>query len=193
MKKALAVLLALSFMTGCAIGEGQVDEYAVPRMEGTAYYLEKGQKYIVGDGGIEPGEYHLKGLELEAVVSLKEGSVLDCKGWIILDSYLGFAALNGLIEGGLESVAAPVQTFTVEAGEYVVGEDIPAGTYSIEALEGSSASVIIHKADGQLVKSELLWYERGRRIGKIEILDGYTVKVGGGGCRFGAPGGVSFD
>lgn len=165
-----------------------------PTLINGSYYLDTAGNYMVGDADghfitgddcIPAGEYQLVIVDcMVAEVSLSPGTMLTTSG----ANLISLTPIEG--EG---NPAVQSSGFTAEAGTYTAGVDFPAGTYSIEALEGSSASVAIYGTDGRLVQSEMLWHEKGRRIGRIEILDGYTVEVGGGGCRFGEPGGITFD
>lgn len=85
------------------------------------------------------------------------------------------------------------QSFRAESGTYVAGIDFPAGTYSIRSAGDSTSSIIVHDTAGGLIENAFLWEKKGKRVGKCEILEGYTISVGSGGCYFSAPGGITFE
>lgn len=67
---------------------------------------------------------------------------------------------------------------TVPAGHWKVGQDIPAGAYSVRAANTSVSSRTLfncENASGNTV--EYMYLSSDRQLGKIELLEGYTVEV----------------
>ena len=79
---------------------------------------------------------------------------------------------------------------TVPGGRWVVGEDIPAGTYSIMPTK-MGGYVRIQSPDGKLIISQGIRKEENS-IGKIELLAGYIVEVENGSVIFAPPKGLGF-
>lgn len=65
--------------------------------------------------------------------------------------------------------------------------------YSIYSPSDSSSTIEIYDTDGNLVNGSFLKEATGERIGKCEILDGYTIVVDSAGCYFSAPSGITFE
>ncbi len=75
------------------------------------------------------------------------------------------------IERGLAKSA------TVYSGVYVVGTDIPAGVYSIETVKGAADHLIVRDATGKQIGSYAIGTSSNRSpIGRLELLDGYTIE-----------------
>ena len=75
--------------------------------------------------------------------------------------------------------------FEVPPGIYTVGEDFPSGVFTIKNAEGSSLfNISVYDADGSSVFSDGFWADEGVYLGKIELLDGYTVEIDQGGAFF---------
>ena len=90
--------------------------------------------------------------------------------------------------------SSSVVSFTAAPGIYTVGVDFSSGVYSIRCADGSSWCIATAKdSDDKLVLSQVLNLEDGNYVGKIELLDGYVVKVENGSARFEAAIGVVFD
>lgn len=64
---------------------------------------------------------------------------------------------------------------TVPAGDYVIGQDIPAGTYSLSLPSGSLASMITVNS---IEKFHSLTGSQG--VGKIELKDGDDISITAG-------------
>lgn len=64
----------------------------------------------------------------------------------------------------------------VPAGKYTVGDDIPAGTYTITYDGKILASVTVKSSAEKYLFSETL--STGQKIGKLELSDGQIVEVG---------------
>ena len=79
---------------------------------------------------------------------------------------------------------------TVPGGTWIVGEDIPVGTYSIMPTK-TGGYVRITDAKGKLVISQGVRKEE-TSIGKIELLDGYIVEIENGSVIFTPPKGLGF-
>ena len=79
---------------------------------------------------------------------------------------------------------------TVPGGEWVVGEDIPAGEYSISPTK-MGGYVHIYDAKGKTLVSQGVRKE-DNSIGKVELLDGYVVKIENGSVIFAPPKGLGF-
>lgn len=63
---------------------------------------------------------------------------------------------------------------TVPAGEYTVGEDIPAGVYSITAIEWMAA--ITYKKPNAYVKDSFV-ISKGESVNKINLPEGTTIVI----------------
>ena len=75
--------------------------------------------------------------------------------------------------------------FEVPPGIYTVGEDFPAGVYTIKNADGSSLfNISVHDVDQRSVFSDGFYADEGEYLGKIELLDGYTVKIDQGAALF---------
>lgn len=79
---------------------------------------------------------------------------------------------------------------TVPAGQWTVGEDIPAGTYSISP-SGRGAYVRFIDAKGGLIDSHIIRSE-SNAIAKITLPVGYVVEVDDGVVIFAPPKGLGF-
>lgn len=74
----------------------------------------------------------------------------------------------------------------VPAGFWVVGQDIPAGVYSISVADKSGAYLTVSDASGRYVTYGGIRKEKDA-IGKIELKDGFTVEIDGGPLHFAPP------
>ena len=92
---------------------------------------------------------------------------------------------------------APIEdsvSFTASPGIYTVGVDFPAGVYSVRCADGESLfNIIVKNEKGSSVFSDGFWADKGEYLGKIELLDGYSVSIDQGKAYFSAPGGIVFD
>lgn len=79
----------------------------------------------------------------------------------------------------------------VPAGFWIVGQDIPAGVYSISVADKSGAYLTVSDASGRHVTYGGVRKEKDT-IGKIELKDGYSVEIDGGPLHFGPPVSLSF-
>jgi hypothetical protein len=64
---------------------------------------------------------------------------------------------------------------TVPVGTYIVGEDIPAGNYTIRCAEDDCFSFDVRTATGKLVFSEFVY--SGDHIGKVILQNGNKVEI----------------
>ena len=62
---------------------------------------------------------------------------------------------------------------TVPTGDWIVGIDIPAGYYSIRPVK--YGYIKIKDTKGSLYFSDAM--DEGETIGKIELLDGYSIRI----------------
>ena len=66
----------------------------------------------------------------------------------------------------------------VPEGTYIVGVDIPAGSYTVRP-ESSQAYVNVYDAYGNFVDNTHMTKKDGEYIGKLVLTENQTVKVGG--------------
>ena len=98
------------------------------------------------------------------------------------------------LPSGLDSLLPASASFTVPVGEYKVGPDIPAGSYSVRCADGVSVVTVSCDNDrGLNFLIEILHSESGEYIGQLILEDGYTVKIRNGSAYFSAPSGIIFD
>lgn len=90
-------------------------------------------------------------------------------------------AINAEIIGRAEWTGADVP-----AGFWIVGQDIPAGVYSISVADKSGAYLTVSDASGRYVTYGGVRKEKDT-IGKIELKDGFTVEIDGGPLHFAPP------
>lgn len=124
-------------------------------------------------------------------------------GWYTLSNSDGIVISSFFLpDGGSVSLPdsftlAPLESgvsFTVAPGVYTVGVDIPAGTYSVRCADGESLfNIDVCNEEQWTVFFDGFWADKGEYLGKIELLDGYSVKIDQGKAYFSAPGGVVFD
>ena len=88
------------------------------------------------------------------------------------------ACVNYEIEcrGLSASNASSQKEVTVPPGEYTVGQDIPKGTYTVEA-SGIIAVMTVHDADGSIDAMHSV--QPGSPIGKLVLKEGQTVEITG--------------
>lgn len=75
----------------------------------------------------------------------------------------------------------------VPAGEYIVGEDIPAGAYTVTT---SSMMLMVAVDDGMSAIHTLM---NGDSIGKLVLEDGQKLQINGGAAVFSVYQGISFE
>lgn len=85
-----------------------------------------------------------------------------------------------------------VKGFTLEAGIYTVGTQVPPGLYSIEAMPDNFANYRIKDDSGKSVLVGVVDFERNGRIGSIQLLDGFTVEFDRK-VRFGPASGLQYE
>lgn len=104
------------------------------------------------------------------------------------------AELQQLYTNVLSALSASenAASFSVDGGIYTAGVDFPVGKYCIEALEGSFANYDIYDADGHLVLGGVIDTDGDKKIGNIEMLEGYVFKSDRG-AHFAPPAGIHFD
>ena len=107
---------------------------------------------------------------------------------MILLAASAFAEFADLTLEDLQAQAARIQAeinarmgdgFQLYPGQYIVGEDIPAGKYRVETVK-SYGIVTVYKADGRLLLSEFLNAtdpDDNAVIGKVALEDGMTVEI----------------
>lgn len=64
---------------------------------------------------------------------------------------------------------------TVPVGIYIVGEDIPAGNYTIRCGEDTGFNFVVRTATGKLVFSQYVY--SGDHIGKVILQNGNKVEI----------------
>ena len=95
----------------------------------------------------------------------------------------------------LEALKRPEWKETVvPSGEWVVGTDIPSGTYSISIIDGDSAYI---KIEGPFSLYDSFFYNQNiksekENIGRIELKEGYVITISGGTLLFAPPKGLDF-
>ena len=90
-------------------------------------------------------------------------------------SSMSFEELKALQQAISQEIVTRPEWKEVEvpSGIWTVGEDIPAGVYSITPV-GSSANFACYDENGRLQVNLLCL--GGKPIGKVELLEGWTVK-----------------
>ena len=78
----------------------------------------------------------------------------------------------------------------VPMGEYTIGVDIPAGTYTL-TFNGDYAMISVYSESGEFLKSNLLSGE-SNTIGKIELQNGQQIKLSSGPIVFSPYKGLGF-
>lgn len=63
----------------------------------------------------------------------------------------------------------------VPAGTWIVGQDIPAGVYSITSASGELARFISKNADGKQI--DYIWLSKEKTLGRTELLEGYIIEL----------------
>lgn len=110
----------------------------------------------------------------------EDGNVKDNYGSLL------FEYLSPL--GGAEEKAASVPNeaaFDAAVGIYRVGSVFPAGVYRVTCSPDSSwTTVSVYNEEGKLELSKVMHYDEGGEIGRVEIKEGYEVKVSNGAARF---------
>ena len=86
------------------------------------------------------------------------------------------------------------KSFTAVPGIYTVGVDFPAGVYSVRCADGESLfNIKVKDENGFSIFNDGFWADKGEYLGKIELLDGYSVLIDQGKAYFSAPSGIIFD
>ena len=80
---------------------------------------------------------------------------------------------------------------SVPAGDYVIGEDIPAGIYS---LESALAMIEVYPDASKDIMSIVVSHSisTDEPVGKIELLDGYVISISFGSIVFKTYTGLGF-
>lgn len=85
-------------------------------------------------------------------------------------------------------------SFTVPLGEWNVGTDIPVGSYSVRcASDSDCTTVAFYNEQGNWFLLETLYSEKNDVIGKVDLPEGYSVRVRNGSAYFSAPSGIIFE
>jgi len=70
---------------------------------------------------------------------------------------------------------------TVPAGDWIVGRDIPAGSYSISIIDGKTAYICVKGPATSLWETSFFFSQsmtsEEYNIGRIELKDGYSVHI----------------
>ena len=96
-------------------------------------------------------------------------------------------ALNKQISLDLFEKQALVDGVKVPAGQYTVGDDIPAGTYRIEyrgSLNTSFVSFMASNEETWLSFSTILGFDSSSEIGKLELPEKTHIEITGGDVYF---------
>lgn len=88
----------------------------------------------------------------------------------IIDNVL--AARSGV---NSDVAKTPIKEVTVPVGTYSVGDDIPAGTYTVFYDGVMFASVGVESSAGKHISSNTI--SSGEKIGKLELTNGQIVEV----------------
>ena len=87
-----------------------------------------------------------------------------------------------------------VASFTVPLGQWNVGPDLPPGAYSVRCADGSDCVTITFYNDrGDWFLLETLHSGTDEMIGRVELPEGYSVRVRNGSAFFSAPSGIIFE
>ena len=110
-------------------------------------------------------------------------------GWYYLP-----AGCSVSLPDGSESLLPASASFTVPVGEYKVGADLPAGSYSVRCADGVSVVTVSCDNERDLkFLIEILHSDQNEYIGQLILQEGYTVKIRNGSAYFSAPSGIIFD
>lgn len=145
----------------------------------------------------------------------EESEAIDIpSGWYIIE-IPGSAPIAIFLQNGMmitrydpvDADEAPAQiaadaksgkSFTLSPGKYIAGIDFPAGSYSAEfagSTHYTTAHLSIYVGQGALEKkvfSENVGVAE-TKIGKVEMLEGYTIVIDYGAIHFDDPVGAVFD
>lgn len=85
-------------------------------------------------------------------------------------------------------------SFTVPIGQWNVGPDLPAGSYSVRCADGSDLTTVSFYNDrGDWFLIETLHSDTDEFVGRVELPEGYRVQVRNGSAFFSAPSGIIFE
>ena len=90
------------------------------------------------------------------------------------------------------------QRVEIPVGIWIVGEDIPAGAYSIRITPDGAANVLLWRSekddytDNGLIVHELLIYGKTEQIGKVYFEDGNVLEISGSPVYLCPPVGLGF-
>lgn len=108
--------------------------------------------------------------------------------------YLPMGSSVSLPDSMSLSPIAGTVSFTAAPGIYTVGVDIPAGEYSVRCADGESLfNIKVKDEKGRSVFNDGFWADKGEYLGKIKLLDGYSVSIDQGKAYFSTPSGIVFD
>jgi len=85
------------------------------------------------------------------------------------------------ISGINEVIFTPAQrssTTTLTTGHWVVGTDVPAGTFDAVPYSNGSGNFIVHHANGRLAYNEILGGNRTQRV-RVNLQTGQTIRISG--------------
>ena len=87
-----------------------------------------------------------------------------------------------------------VASFTVPLGQWNVGPDLPPGAYSVRCAPGfDCATVTFYNDQGSWFLLETLYSEKNDVIGKVDLPEGYSIRVRNGSAYFSDPSGIIFE
>lgn len=125
------------------------------------------------------------------MVSGKAFADVDLSGM----TYDELVSLHGQVIEAMEN-SDEVVSFRAEPGEYIVGVDIPAGHYSVRAVDGVDFCVVTVDAlsgNWRVNESFRGSDDPAKIIGQLILEDGEKVKIRDGAAIFGAPAGITFN
>lgn len=80
----------------------------------------------------------------------------------------------------------------VPVGTYIVGDDIPAGTYTVTGASNSFLSSTVRVLDQNGKKISWAAISNGEQIGKLVLLSGYQIEIEDGAVIFSTYKGLGF-
>lgn len=103
-------------------------------------------------------------------------------------SYEELLELKDAVEDAISEKRGESGAFQVSSGKYIVGEDIPAGTYSCECKGAYSSAILqVYESESSSwpVINEVMAELYGSSvIGKLELKDGNVLQIQGGTVDF---------
>jgi hypothetical protein len=107
---------------------------------------------------------------------LPEGAYISITGTLVLK--MEYTRVDSAFTGRTSDESAAL---TLTPGQYVVGEDFPAGTYTLVAEDGAgnvtSSDIFFGGINEMFGKSDLSMYTP--RFDNVELKDGWDLKISG--------------